>query len=498
MISFYLNEQRIDMDDVRADLTLLDWLRTHRHLTGTKEGCGSGDCGACTVTVAELHKQQVVYRSLNSCIALVGSLHGKQLLTVEYLSAVSQPLHPVQQAMVDQHASQCGFCTPGFVMSLYTLHCQLTTDSGTMTPVTTQDLQHCMAGNLCRCTGYRPILDAARQSLQSLPSGQHSEQQTDRQPGQQLTEHHQALTSLTDLTGQLYSQQADGEHHYLMPQNVQQALAYRQQYPQARWYAGGTDMVLEVTQDVCNLPVIIDLQQVAELQVLDSQQGLTIGAAVTYADCLPALLNYCPEAEELFMRLGSAQIRHAGTLGGSLGTASPIGDPAPLLMALNAMITLASVQGQRQVNANDFFTGYRQTVCAADELIVSIHLPARPADDHLQVYKISKRYEDDISIACGVYYWQLADEKIQQIRIAMGGMAAVPQRARQTEAALNHQPLGDPHALEKAMAALTQDYRPISDARASADYRRQVAQGLLQRAWYSTPMLSRELAETHA
>ncbi|WP_252177566.1 xanthine dehydrogenase small subunit [Endozoicomonas sp. 4G] len=460
MIRFLLNETLVELRDTPSDTTLLDYLRgngshnPHRK-TGTKEGCCSGDCGACTVVIAEPENDRLNYQTINACIALLPTLNGKQLITVEDL-AEGEKLHPVQQAMVDHHGSQCGFCTPGIIMSLFAFHHEA--------PGNRPDIPEALGGNLCRCTGYQSIVNAAAEIASLPPSDRfkHQEQNT--------------LQTLKALKNQI----DDTATGVFMP-NSEQALAdYLLKHPQARILAGGTDLGLEVTQQMKDLPSLVTLASVNELkEITCTDQEMTIGSAATYRQLEPLLARHFPEFARMLSRLGSQQIRNLGTLGGNIGNASPIGDTPPVLLALDAQIELRKGNRIRSLPLEDFFLGYKKTLLEDSEFIARIRIPLKP--HQLRVYKLSKRYGDDISAVLAAINLELDDNGlITRARVAFGGMAAIPKRALACETAL----LGNKAnttTLKKAQKAIRSEFTPLSDVRASSDYRLQVACNLLER-----------------
>lgn len=471
MIRFLLDQELVELKDVSPDLTVLDWLRIHRQRIGTKEGCGSGDCGACTVVLATAEKTshgdyRLVYRSMNSCIAFVGTLHGKQLLTVESL-ATDNVLHPVQECMVSEHGSQCGFCTPGFVMSLYALYQQ-----NENVEVLKEKIDRALGGNLCRCTGYRPIKQAAERALNRRANlaNQDSECTTLKSSEKKTIE----------LLRQLNAQPADVVGFY-QPDTLTGFATYLLSYPEARILAGGTDMALEVTQQLRDIPSIVSINAVSELkQTVVSDTHLELGAAVTLNECLAIMQSRIPGAQELLLRFGSDQVRNQGTIGGNIGSASPIGDLPPLLIALNASITIQCGDKTRTLPLEEHYLGYRKTSLKASEFIHSVHIPLPEFNSKFAVYKISKRLDDDISSVCMAIHLPLEKGVVKNCRIAFGGMAAIPIRATNVEQMLNEKEFSQ-ESVHDAQKALADELSPITDARASAAYRMQVAKNLLQR-----------------
>ncbi|MHA7880387.1 MAG: xanthine dehydrogenase small subunit [Saccharospirillum sp.] len=464
MTTLLLNRQMVSLASVPADQTLLNFLRQNQRLTGTKEGCASGDCGACTVVVAEPSEGRLRYRAINSCITLVHSLSGKQVLTVEHL-AQGDRLHPVQAAMVEHHGSQCGFCTPGFVMSLFALyHSGATAERSAVIKA--------LSGNLCRCTGYRPIIDAGLAAL------------TDVKPD--AFDHYEAstLAQLSEIeTGVLpKDSKPDQSVHFWQPKDRAALARTLAHTPEAHLCAGSTDLALEKTQQLKTLAPLIDLTRVAELRRVEvTNTEITLGAAVTYSELATPLLAEYPEAEEWLERLGSTPIRNRGTLGGNLGTASPIGDGPPLLLALDASLSLGSAKGLRRLPLSDFFTGYRRTALEPGEWIDAIHLPRRQPGSRFRVYKISKRFEDDISTVCAAFYLELDEAgKVRTFRAGFGGLAATPLQLPHWQDRLLHQSWADLDISPFAQA-LSDELTPLSDVRASARYRQRVSANLLRR-----------------
>jgi len=470
MIRFLLNNEPITYDAPRADTTVLQWLREHRLKTGTKEGCGSGDCGACTVVLASLNEttagSSLHYESINSCITFVGALHGKQLITVEDL-AQGDELHPVQQTMVDEHGSQCGFCTPGFIMSMFALyHHHEVREIARHPDKLNHTIDRHLGGNLCRCTGYSPIKRATTKAVLNHQLDQfdlHSEK---------------TIQALTELKLKLPM-----HPRFLTPVNVQELASMRIQYPQARLLAGGTDLALEVTQQLKDINTIIYVKQVAELlQVSTSDSHICFGAAVSLTRCMQTLCAAISGSEAMMLRFGSEQVRNQGTIGGNIVNASPVGDLPPLLLALNAELELQRAGETRTININEFYLGYKKTAMQPDEFLRAVRVPLPSADTHVMAHKISKRLDDDISAVLGVFCLQIVKERIIGAKIAFGGMAATPARAIKTEAALQGELLNEA-TIGKAMASLESDFSPISDVRASMQYRQTIAANLLKRCW---------------
>ncbi|WP_053153289.1 xanthine dehydrogenase small subunit [Pseudomonas sp. Pf153] len=466
MIQFLLNQELRSEHTLDPNLTVLNYLREHVGKSGTKEGCASGDCGACTVVTGELDtdengQERIRYRSLNACLTFVSSLHGKQLITVEDLKHQGR-LHSVQQAMVDCHGSQCGFCTPGFVMSLFAL--QKNSEHADI-----HQAHEALAGNLCRCTGYRPILAAADQVCCS------------RQPDQFDAREAETIARLKAIAPKETGELNSGDKRCLVPLTVADLADLYDAYPQARLLAGGTDLALEVTQFHRPLPVMIYVGNVAELKRIERfDDRLEIGAATTLSDCYEVLKAEYPDFGELLQRFASLQIRNQGTLGGNIGNASPIGDAPPLLIALGAQIVLCKGQARRTLALEDYFIEYRVTARQESEFIEKIIVPRASAGQAFRAYKVSKRLDDDISAVCAAFNLRIDKGMVRDARVAFGGMAATPKRATHCETALIGAPWNE-NTIERACAALGEDFTPLSDFRASKEYRLLSARNLLRK-----------------
>jgi xanthine dehydrogenase small subunit len=466
-VRFLLGHEPRELRGLDPNLTVLNWLREHLRLTGTKEGCAEGDCGACTVVLGELDGDAIRYRAVNACILFTPQLAGKQLITVEHLRRPDGSLHPVQQAMVDCHASQCGFCTPGFVMALFALY------HGERTP-SRQRILDVLAGNLCRCTGYRPIIDAARR-MYELGEGDHfSEREAD------------TIAQLKALAEGEQLAFAQSGKQYFAPRRLDDLAALCEQFPGATLLAGATDVALWVTKQHRDLDTLIYVGAVQELQRLEiTNTHLEIGAAVTYTDAMDALGARWPDFGELIRRLGSVQIRNSGTIGGNVANGSPIGDSMPALIALGAELVLRNGAVQRELPLEDFYLGYRQTALAPGEFVELIRVPLPRPGQQFRCYKIAKRFDQDISALLGAFQVQLDGNRVAEARIAYGGMAAIPKRATECEQALRGRPWTEA-TVARGRAALARELTPISDMRASAGYRLLAAQNLLTRFFIET------------
>ena len=535
-IRFVRRGEIVSLSNVPPSRTLLDLLREDLACTGTKEGCGEGDCGACTVVLGEAANGAIRFRAVNSCIRLAHSIDGMALYTVEDIAptlvasrtalppegalrlrpgeagsaapaggggAVKPTLHPAQQAMVDNHASQCGFCTPGFVMSLFSMY---QNHVGKGTPITRAMAVEELSGNLCRCTGYRPILDAA-QAMGALPPARIDET---------------ALLSKMELLAHV-SIGLEGDSSYNSPRTLAGLLRLRAAHPAAQLVAGCTDVGLWVTKQHLQFERVIDVSKVRELRrIEDYPHHLAIGAAVPLVDAYAALVGLWPQLHAFASRFAGLPVRNSGTLGGNVANGSPIGDSMPLLIALRANVVLMSIRGHREMPLEQLYTGYRTNVMAPDEVLAWIKVP-KPGSPHpcplpegegvtagsqgiqvseigltpsplwgegggeglpatLKVYKISKRFDDDISAVCLAINLQIENRVVVRASIGAGGVADTPVRATKTEAALTSQPW-TAATVQRAIATLRAEFSPISDMRASSNYRREVLGNLLQRYW---------------
>jgi len=480
--------------DVDPNTTVLQYLRERLQRTGTKEGCAEGDCGACTVVVAELDGARVRYRAVNSCIQLLPTLDGKELVTVESLSAPGARLHPVQQALVECHGSQCGFCTPGFVMSLFALY------KSERAP-DRRRIDDALAGNLCRCTGYRPIIDAARRmyELGGALAAEHrswmncSFSHSSDEPDAGEREAAERLRSIRRRgTLTLAGRSFDGRvRRYFAPTRMDDLAALLAAHPDACILAGGTDVGLWITKDHRDLDTIVyvgDVTGLADIETTGSH--VQIGAAATLGDAHAVLAERWPDFGELIRRFGSPPIRNAATLGGNVANGSPIGDSMPALIALGASVVLRRDAGTRELPIEDLYLDYRKTALAAGEFVERVRVPLTGPDTEFRAYKISKRFDQDISAVCAAFNLTLERDasgaaRVREARIGCGGLAATPARARACEEALAGQPWSAA-TVESAVAALARDFSPIDDMRASAAYRRRVAGNLLRKLHLET------------
>jgi xanthine dehydrogenase small subunit len=462
-VRFLLDGRVVEADGLAPTMTVLEYLREVAHRTGTKEGCAEGDCGACTVVLGELAADGtgMRYRAVNSCIRLLPTIDGQELVSVESLQGPDGTLHPVQQAMVDHHASQCGFCTPGFVMSLFALYLQQ------QAPDREQVLE-ALSGNLCRCTGYRPIIEAG------CNMGRYPEPL------------HWGRARLSDgasaaVLRELRREQSLSLPGFTAPRSLEELAATLAAHPESLLLAGGTDIGLWLTKQLRELPALVYLGEVRELHQLRSDaSGIEIGAAVPLTDAWEALIAAYPQLTELAQRFGSPPVRNSGTLCGNLANGSPIGDSMPVLIALGAEVELRRGAATRRVALEHFYLGYQRRDLQPGEFLASLIVPPAIAGQWVASYKVSKRIDQDISAVCAAFCVRIEQGRVAAARIAFGGMAAVPARAGAAERALIGAPW-ESGAVEAAAAALAQDFQPLTDLRASGSYRLQVAGNLLRR-----------------
>jgi len=467
-LTFLRRGQPVTLRHVAPDRTLLEVLREDLHCTGTKEGCGEGDCGACTVVLGEAVDGRLDYKAINSCIRLAHSVDGLAVWTVEDLANEGGDLHPAQEAMVQCHGSQCGFCTPGFVMSLFGMYQNTHGGKG----IDRAQAQADLSGNLCRCTGYRPILDAAQQ-MGGLP----------------LPEGCGVNEAATVAALQALNKNKEGTTTYLRPTRLATLLQQRAAHPRAQVVAGCTDVGLWVTKMHKRFAQVLDVTAVRELRrVEDYPHHIAIGAAVTLTDAYAALVKDRPQLKTFAQRFAGLPVRNSGTLGGNVANGSPIGDSMPLLIGLGASVVLMRWDAKRgaiahrELRLEDLYTGYRTNVMRPDELLAWIKVPRPTAGETFKAYKISKRFDDDISAVCLAIQMTLTNGVVAEVSIGAGGVAATPARARQTEAALRGKAWTS-DTVKHAVTALRAEFQPISDMRASATYRQAVLGNLLQRFW---------------
>ncbi|KQY57897.1 FAD-binding molybdopterin dehydrogenase [Ensifer sp. Root142] len=469
-IRFLLNHRLVELSDVSAVQTLLDFLRIDRNLRGTKEGCAEGDCGACTVLVGRLLGGQLKYESVNACIRFVGSLDGCHVVTVDSLATPGGPLHPVQQAMVQTHASQCGFCTPGFVMSLYGLWMENAKPSVT-------EIEKALQGNLCRCTGYAAIIRAA-EAISTIG---------DLGKDPLFAERDRIASELAALQDGRRVVIGEGAELFMLPASVDDFADVLEANPKATIVAGSTDVGLWVTKFMRDIAPVVHLTHLEELRrITVDDKGVTLGAGVSYAEAYPVITEHFPQLRELWDRIGGQQVRNMGTVGGNIANGSPIGDTPPALIALGASVTLRKGARRRTVALEDFFIAYGKQDREPGEFVEAVHIPFLEADTSFAVYKITKRLDEDITAVCGAFRLTFDGAgEVADAAIAFGGMAGTPKRAVHVEAALKGKAWQEP-TVEQAISAFDQDFTPLTDWRASAEYRQLVAKNLLRRFYLET------------
>ena len=468
-IQFLLNNEIVCVNDVEPTKSVLSYLREDCFLTGTKEGCAEGDCGACTVVIAALEKKGLSLKSVNACIQFVPTLNGKAVFTVEFLRKQNNgKLHPVQQAMVDKHGSQCGFCTPGFIMSLWCLYNEHQTAE--ILPERTE-VRSALTGNLCRCTGYKPILQADSMFEAAAPVTFDNDGLRDR------------LLELKTDTNSHYSY--NNEQLY-SPNTTAELLQLRADHPEATLLAGGTDVGLWVNKQFRELNTLIYLGNIDALKsITEDEAFINIAAGVTLTNAYKALANHYPEMNQMWERFASRPIRNVGTLGGNIANGSPIGDSMPALIALSARVVLSNVNGQRELLLEDLYLDYMKKDMQANEVVTLIKIPLPVTDQQLRCYKLSKRYDSDISAVFTGMALTLNRDTITDVKIAFGGMAATPKRATNTEQFLFGKVWDEPTA-KQAMEILKLDFTPMTDMRATDKNRMQSAMNLLYRFYLET------------
>ena len=457
-VQFLFSDKIFELNNPDPNQTLLNFIRTELKKTGTKEGCAEGGCGACTVVIGELKNNNIIYKAINSCITFVPYLHGKQLLVVENLSNSNSSPHPVQDAMVKFHGSQCGFCTPGFVMSLFSMYKNHSSYSSEL-------ITDAISGNLCRCTGYRPIIDAAK-SLNKIKN---------------VDSFSKNKKNFIKILKKINSKNLSIIHNgkkYFSPSNIRELKKIIQKNPKAYFLSGGTDLSLIVTKERKDIDTIIDLKSISELDFIKTSKNyIEVGAVTPLIKFEKFILKYYPDFNSVLKRYGSIQIRNVGTIGGNIATASPIGDTLPILLSLNANIIIEGKNKKKNIPIKNFFQSYRKTKLKRGEFIYSIKIPIYKKNI-FKAYKISKRFDDDISSVCASFNLQIINKKIKNIKIAFGGMAEIPKRATNCEKNLNNKNLSLT-SFERAKNFLEKDFKPIDDMRATKEYRMEIAKNLL-------------------
>tara|TARA_Y100000590_G_scaffold448349_1_gene584862 strand:+ start:810 stop:2249 length:1440 start_codon:yes stop_codon:yes gene_type:complete len=475
VIQFVYQNQIMQIRNPNPNETLLNYIRTTLKKTGTKEGCGSGDCGACSVVIGELKDKKINYKVINSCISFLATINGKQLIIVEDLVDKNGSLHPVQESMVRHHGSQCGFCTPGFVMSMFAMFKNQKNFNNSV-------IKESIAGNLCRCTGYKPIVKAAK----SL-NGKNRKDQFEKNKENTI----KLLKKINSSSIAIYNK----GKKYFAPIYVNELKKILKKYPDIKLISGQTDIALEVTQKRKDIDSMVYMNSINELNYIRREKNfIEVGAATTLIDFQLYIQKYYKDFKKILLRYGSLGIRNVGTLAANLANASPIGDNPPLLLALDSKVVISGIKKTRVIPLNDFFVGYRKTKLKSGEFIYAVRIPLF-ANNIYKAYKVSNRFDDDISSVCAAFNIELKNKKVKFFRAAYGGMAEIPKRATNCEKVLLNSPFTE-EFINKAKIALQKDFRPISDVRNSSKYRMEVAQNLLQKCFLE--INEKKVIETNA
>ena len=459
-IEFIYQNKIFKIENPNSNETLLNYIRTKLKKPGTKEGCAEGGCGACTVVLGELKNNEINYKAINSCITFLPTLQGKQLILVENLVSKKGVLHPVQQAMVNYHGSQCGFCTPGFVMSLFTMYKK-------NSKFKDFEIKDSIAGNLCRCTGYQPIIKAAKSLKNKNKIDQFSKNKKN------------TINLLKKINNKSVVIYYKGKK-YFAPRYITELKKILKKNTDADFLSGGTDLSLVVTKERKDINSIIYMNSIRELHYIkNNNKYIEIGASTPLIELESYIEKYYPDFTKILKRYGSPQIRNVATVAGNIATASPIGDCLPLLLSLNAKVILQDFKKTKIFLLDDFFISYRRTKLKKGQFIHSIRIPL-PKDNTFKAYKVSKRFDDDISSVCAAFNFEIVKNKVRNVRIAYGGMASIPKRAIYCEKILLNSIVSD-EVIGNAKKALEKDFKPISDMRASRTYRMEVAKNLLEK-----------------
>ena len=461
-IKFLFNNKIFKIKNPDPNKTILNYIRNDLKMTGTKEGCAEGGCGACTIVLGELNKNKIVYKAINACISFLPILNGKQLILIEDLSN-GKSLHPVQEAMIKFHGSQCGFCTPGFTMSLFSMH-------KNNRLINNEIVEEALSGNLCRCTGYRPIIDAAKSLNNKNDHDQFKKEQN------------KTIKLLKNIKSTDIEINNKGKK-FFAPKTISNLKKLLNKYPDAKILSGGTDLSLEVTKFRKEIKTIISLNSIEKLNFIKKNRNLLeIGATTSLFEFQNVIKNYFLDFHDILKRYGSLQIRNVGTVAGNIATASPIGDTLPLLLTLDAKIVVQGKNQKKIYSLSEFFISYRKTKLKKSEFIYSIKIPIKK-DNIFKAYKISKRFDDDISSVCGSFSFLIKKNKITKAAIAYGGMSAIPKRASAIEKKLINSEFTE-NSFSNAINLINKDFSPLDDMRASSEYRLAVAKNLLLKAFY--------------
>lgn len=462
IIKFVHNDRIVEVKNPDPNETLLNYIRTNLKKTGTKEGCAEGGCGACTVVLGELKNNKVNYSAVNSCIMFLPTMQGKQLILVEDLISENDSLHPIQEAIVKYHGSQCGFCTPGFVMSLFAMFKNHSKFNDNV-------IKDSIAGNLCRCTGYQPIIKAAK----SLNSKNKNDHFTKNEKG--------VITLLNKIKDESIVIYKNGKK-YFAPRYVQELKSILKKNTESHLLSGGTDLSLVVTKERKDINSVIYMNSIEELNYIkNNNKYIEVGATTPLIEFESYIEKYYPDFTTILKRYGSVNIKNVATIAGNIATASPIGDTLPILLSLDAEVILESIKKTKILPLNNFFLDYRKTKLKKGQFIRSVRIPLFPKNI-FKAYKISKRFDDDISSVCASFNLKVENKKIKNIRVAYGGMASIPKRAIHCEKILLNSSMSE-QIIDKAKEALEKDFKPISDMRASSKYRIEVAKNLLQKCF---------------
>ena len=461
-IKFIFNNKIYKLENPDPNKTILNYVRNDLKKTGTKEGCAEGGCGACTIVLGELNKNKVIYKSINACISFLPILNGKQLILIEDLVHENK-LHVVQDAMIKFHGSQCGFCTPGFTMSLFSMH-------KNHKSINNEIIEEVLSGNLCRCTGYRPIVDAAK-SLSNKKDQDHFKKNQSKTIN--------LLKKIQPIDIEINYR----EKKFFAPKTISNLKKILKQYPDAKILSGGTDLSLEVTKFRKEIKKIISLNSINKLNFIKKSRNLLeIGATTSLFDFQNLVKEYFTDFYDILKRYGSIQIRNVGTIAGNIATASPIGDTLPLLLSLEAKVVVQGMNQKKIYSLNNFFLSYRKTKLKKGEFIYSVKIPLNK-ENIFKAYKISKRFDDDISSVCGSFSFSIKKNKIKKVAIAYGGMSEIPKRASIIEKKLIDSEFSE-STFTKAVCFINKDFSPLDDMRASRNYRLSVAKNLLLKAFY--------------